>query len=159
MCLNGKYNNRPIKAMIQVVHSGFWCRCLDLFISVHGAFGMKLLLFKIIKKTTKPWRYSKCILELNGLDKVENEIIGTHSICIETFYWRFTYLFGQWAKIKEYIFFKTWCDCRNLCLVNVCCPWTLAPVNRDLDGVTYSPAPTQRSCRKQKKTPTLWFLS
>lgn len=48
------YDNRPIKTMIQVVHSGFWCRCIDLFISVHGDFGMKLLLYEVIRKTTKP---------------------------------------------------------------------------------------------------------
>lgn len=57
---------------------------------------------------------------MDALDKTENEIIVIRSICIETFYLRFTSLFGKWAKITAYLFFKTQCDCRNLCAVDVC---------------------------------------
>jgi len=57
---------------------------------------------------------------MDALDKIENEVIATHSICIETFYLIFTSLFGKWAKIKAYLFFKAHCNCRNWCVFAVC---------------------------------------
>lgn len=41
---------------------------------------------------------------MDALDKIKTEIIATRSICIETFYLRFTYLCWKWAKNKAYFF-------------------------------------------------------
>lgn len=92
---------------------------------------------------------------MNALDKTENEMIATHSVCPETLYLRFTSLFGEWAKIKAYLFFF-----QDSVIVKTCVwlMWlTLVQVNWDFDShYLLPPQLTKGAAEGREKKP--WFL-